>query len=146
MTLPLPELGWSVLNPHWEAARRGEFRLPRCVSCMAFNWYPKDLCRECGASSFDWVLLHGRASLFTWTVVHRALHTSFAPLLPYISAIVTIDEDPRVRYVTRLLDARSDALCIGAPVRMCFEDFGHPAVTTGTIGVFCRLQYAEDHI
>jgi uncharacterized protein len=142
--LPLPDLDWDVLRPHWDAARRQEFRMPRCTSCMTFNWYPKETCRACGASSFEWVLLQGRASLFTWVVVHRALHPSLAPLQPYVSAIVAIEEDPRVRYVTRILDAPSDALRIGAGLQVCYEDFGHPVQTTGATGVFFRLSESSE--
>lgn len=134
--LPIPDLEWPVLRPYWEAAGRRELRLPRCSACEKFNWYPQAACAGCGARDFAWVRLSGRAVLFSWAVVRRALHPALAPLQPYVCAIVQIEEDPDVRIVTRLLDAVPEQLEIGARLEVRFEDFGYPAIRTGVTGPF----------
>jgi uncharacterized OB-fold protein len=130
---PLPDLDNPVLAPFWQAAARGEFALPRCQACGAFDWYPKRQCRQCSGRDIGWTVLSGRATLYSWAVVKRALHKPLAPIAPYVSAIVVIDEDRLTRLVTRLIDCEPDALRIGMPVRVRFADLGHPALETGIV-------------
>lgn len=128
---PLPDLDFGPLAPLWQAAARGEFALPRCADCGAFDWYPKGQCRGCHGRNIDWAPLSGRGSLFSWAVVNRALHKPLAPIAPYVSAIVVIDEDRLTRFVTRLIDCDPAALRTGMPVEVRFADLGYPALDTG---------------
>jgi uncharacterized OB-fold protein len=128
---PLPDLEHGPIAPLWQAAARREFRLPRCRSCGTFDWYPKGSCKQCRGSDIEWTALSGRGTLFSWAIVERALHKPLAPIAPYISAIVEIDEDRSTRFVTRLIDCENQQLRAGMPVEVCFVDLGYPAVETG---------------
>jgi uncharacterized OB-fold protein len=130
---PTPDLVDGPIAPLWQAAVRHEFRLPRCVRCGAFDWYPKGACRQCGGREIEWKLLSGRGALFSWAVVHRALHKPLAPIAPYVSAIVVIDEDRATRFVTRLIDCDPAELHAGMPVEVRFADLGYPAIKTGIV-------------
>lgn len=130
---PLPDLSHAATAPLWQAAARGEFALPRCGDCGTFDWYPKGVCRKCGGDRIAWHPLSGRATLFSWAVVKRALHKPLAPIAPYVSAIVAIEEDGLTRMVTRLIDCDPAMLRIGMPVEVRFADLGHPALQTGII-------------
>lgn len=141
LEFPLPDPDFELLAPLWEGARAGELRLPRCVACGRFDWYPTALCAECGGRDIVWTTLSGRARLFSWAVVHRVLHKPLAPLGRYISAIVTIEEDERTRFVTRLVDADGLTLRPGLPLVARFLDAGYPAVRTGiTVPLFAPAQ------
>ena len=131
--LPLPELQHGLIAPLWRAASQGEFRLPRCISCGAFDWYPKGECAQCHSLDIDWCKLSGRGSLFSWAIVRRALHRPLAPLTPYISAIIVIAEDRVTRFVTRLIDCEPAELYAGMPVEVRFADLGYQATATGII-------------
>lgn len=133
---PLPDPDDGLLRPYWEAAARNEFRLPACDGCQRILWYPEPTCPRCGHSSFSWALLSGRGRVFSFVIVRRALHATFAGLVPYVSGIVAIEEDPEVRVVTRFLDADPERIAIDMPVRVRFADFGYPRATTGVIGPF----------
>jgi uncharacterized OB-fold protein len=138
---PLPDRNWAPLAPLWEAAAAGHFSLPRCTGCGRFDWYPTGTCKECGSEAIAWEKLSGRARLFSWAVVKRVLYAPLAPLGPYISAIVTIEEDPNTRFVTRLVDIESEALRLDLELEVCFLDAGYPALTTGfTVPLFAPRQ------
>lgn len=137
--LPLPDREYEPLKPYWDAVDRGEFRLPQCKSCAQFNWYPEPRCRHCGEPDMSWKRLSGRGTIYSFTVVRRALHPAFAPLVPYAAGLVALEEDPRVRMVTRFITADPAALAIGLPVRTRFVDFGYPAMETGLIGPFWEI-------
>lgn len=141
---PLPDLAQGPIAPLWQAASRGEFSLPRCSDCGAFDWYPKGQCGQCGSGAIDWTPLSGRATLFSWAVVNRALHKPLAPIAPYVSAIVVIDEDRLTRFVTRLIDSDAAELRAGMPVSVRFEDLGYPELKTGIIAPLFGVATREE--
>lgn len=130
-SFPLPDLENGPIAPMWQAAQRSELQLPRCKACGAFDWYPTGTCASCKGTEIAWSPISGRATLFSWAVVNRALHKPLAPIAPYISAIVVIDEDRETRFVTRLIDCDVQDLRPGMPVEVRFVDLGYPALETG---------------
>lgn len=142
-TFPLPDLENGPIAPMWQAAQRQEFSLPRCNSCGAFDWYPSGTCGQCKGTDITLTPLSGRATLFSWAVVNRALHKPLAPIAPYISAIVVIDEDRETRFVTRLIDCDPETLRPGMPVEVRFVDLGYPALQTGVTAPLFTPSYNE---
>jgi len=128
---PLPDLAYQPLKPFWAAAAESRLVFPRCANCARFVWYPRPKCPECGGEHFDWTQVSGKARLFSWTAVQRALHPPLKPIAPYAPVIVEFDEAPGVRLVSRWIGSDPSALVIGQDVRIVFEDLGHPALETG---------------
>jgi uncharacterized OB-fold protein len=118
---PLPDVDWEPTREFWAGAARKELCLPRCTACTRIDWYPTGRCRHCGADDVAWVAVSGRGTLFSWTVVRHVLVKQYAGLVPYATGLVSIDEDPAVRIVTRLVDCRPEELCIGMPMRAVFR-------------------------
>jgi hypothetical protein len=123
---PLPDTDWPPARPFWAAAARGELALPRCDGCRRLVWYPDGTCRRCGGGDFTWTAVSGRGRLFSWSVVHRAFIPEFAGSVPYVSALVTPDEDAAVRIVTRIVDCEPAALRIDMPVHVVFRTLSVP--------------------
>lgn len=119
---PLPDVQWEPTREYWAGAARGELRLPRCLQCRSFHWYPDgDTCRACGAQAIEWETVGGRGRLFTWVLLEHAFLPQYASGLPFVSALVTLDEDPSVRLPTRIVDAAPESLRIDQPVEVCFR-------------------------
>jgi len=118
---PLPDLEWEPTRPFWAGAARGELVLPRCDGCGRYVWYPDDACRFCGAAARTWVPVSGRGRLFSWSVVHRAFIPQLAERVPFVTGLVTIDEDPAVRLVTFVVDCPPEQLRIDLPMRAAFR-------------------------
>lgn len=130
---PLPDPEHGPFTPLWKAAGEGQFALPRCRSCGKLDWYPRGECRRCGGDDIEWTVLSGRGELFSWAIVHRALDPRLADIAPYISAIVTLEEDPDCRFVTRIIDCDEQHLRAGLAVAARFADLGYPGLIIGTI-------------
>lgn len=126
---PLPDTDWPPTREFWTAAARGELSLPRCDGCQRLVWYPDGACRRCGATAVTWTVLAGRGRLFSWSLVHRAFIPQLAGDVPYVAGLVTIDEDPAVRLVSRIVDADPEQLRIDMPVRAVFRPLRFPGVT-----------------
>ena len=118
---PLPDTDWPPTRPFWEGAARHELVLPQCDACTRLVWYPDGACRACGADARTWVTVSGRGRLFSWSVVHRAFIPQLADDVPYVAGLVTIDEDPAVRLVTRVVDCDPAALRVDQAVRVVFR-------------------------
>jgi uncharacterized OB-fold protein len=102
----------------WESLQRDGFLLPRCRSCKAFSFPPMPACPRCGGSRFDRVAASGRGRLYSWVVVHMALHPAFQAETPY--TIVAVDLDEGVRIFGRLREGGTPT--DGASVRAVTYD------------------------
>ncbi len=118
---PLPDVDWPPTRAFWAAAARGELAVPRCDACRRYVWYPDGTCRFCGAQACTWTTVSGRGRLYSWSVVRRAFIPQLAADVPYVAALVAIDEDPAVRIVTRLVDCDAARLHVDMPVRVVFR-------------------------
>jgi uncharacterized protein len=87
----LPHANPSELTaPFWNGCAAGELRFQRCLDCGAANFPPAEHCRACTSFRLEWQVSSGRATLYSWTIVHRPVTPAFAP--PYAPAIVTLEE------------------------------------------------------
>ena len=109
------------LAPFFAGCRAGELRIPRCESCGAWNWYPPLFCKACGAPAPRWTPVSGRAKLFTWTFVHRAFLDEFTARVPYLTALVELEEDPSLRLATLLVEVDRATLRLDLPLEVMFE-------------------------
>jgi uncharacterized OB-fold protein len=145
---PLPDLDHALTAGFWLAADRRELAIPRCWSCDRWVWYPEPACPTCSTPTPVWTAVSGRASLFTWTLVHRALLPGYADMVPYVAAIVTLEEDPALRVVTRLVDASVEDLEGEEPVVVTFREIsfaGSPLHRTAPLFMLADATRRTDH-
>lgn len=102
--------------PFWEHLRNGELRIQRCTSCDRLQHPPRVLCPGCGSADREWALMSGRGTVYSFVVTHQAIHPSFEGHLPYVTALVELDEGPRL--ATNLLDIPIGEVEIGIPVEV----------------------------
>jgi uncharacterized OB-fold protein len=111
---------------YWEACQRHELVIQQCTACGALRHYPRALCPACLSSAVEWVRSRGRGTVYTFTVTYQNQAPGFRDALPYVLAYVELDEG--VRLLTNIVDCAPDAVRIGLPVEVVFED-ATPAVT-----------------
>ena len=132
---PLPDLTDERTAEYFAGAARGELVLPRCDSCNRFVWYPEDECPHCGGRAFTWTRVSGRGRVFTWTVVRRAFLPAFEEMVPFVTALVSLEEDTAVRIVSYLVDCEPDALAADLPVEAVFRPLRFPTVPDRSVPV-----------
>jgi uncharacterized OB-fold protein len=77
----------------------------------------------------------GRGRVFTWTVVRRAFLPAFEEMVPFVTALVSLDEDPRVRIVSYIVDCDPDVLAADLPVEAVFRPLRFPTVPDQSVTV-----------
>jgi len=132
----LPDLAFEPTREFWAAAQREELAIPRCGACGGYTWYPAPACRHCGAEALAWASVSGEATLFSWSVVARALFKAYAETAPYVTGLVALREDPSVRLVTRLVDCDPAELSMDLPVRVAFRRLEFPGVDGSVLAPF----------
>lgn len=135
---PLPDMEWEPTRPFWSAAQRHQLQIPRCDGCGRYQWYPRKTCRECEGSASTWTSVSGRASLFSWVVVTHAFLPQFRGKVPFVSALVALEEDPAVRLATEIVDSTPEDLAFDMPVRVVFR----PIAFTGVEGTVTAPLFA----
>ena len=127
---PLPDIDDALTAPYFAGAARGKLVIPRCETCGAFVWYPAETCPTDACSSSGgalmWTPVSGRGTLFSWAVVQRPFLPAFADMVPFVTALVAIDEDPAVRLCTLLVD--HDELAAEMPLVVDFRPLAFSTV------------------
>ena len=109
-------------QPFWNAIDKGEFALARCT-CGAF-YLRAQACLQCGAKAdtLSWVPATGGGTIRTFIVFDKPYHPYFKDLIPYVVAVVTLEEGPEL--TTNVIDIDPTAVEIGMPVRIVIGERG----------------------
>jgi uncharacterized OB-fold protein len=113
-------------TPHWKAAREGRVVLPYCTSCNQFDWPPRANCARCAGVN-GWRECTGTGSVVTYSVVHRAVTPQWKSEVPYVVAIVELDEG--IKLLSNIVDCERSALCCGLRVRCRFVETTDPEMS-----------------
>ena len=107
---------------YWERCRAHELWLRHCKSCNVAYFYPRDICPHCFSRDTDWVQSSGRGTLHTFSIVHRGPTPPFRDSVPYVTAIVELEEGARMP--SNLVDVEPDPAVIrcGMAVEVVFHD------------------------
>ena len=116
---PLPRVD-EESRGFWEALARHELYVQRCRDCGTVRLPPRALCPACLSSAVEWVRSAGRGVVYSFTVTHQNQAPGFREELPYVLAIVELTEGPRL--LTNLVEGSPDAVRIGMPVEVVFDD------------------------
>jgi uncharacterized OB-fold protein len=109
-----------LTQPYWDGARRNQLLIQRCSAC-GHVWHPPlPRCPSCHSVAVEWMPVSGRGRLYTYTVVYHATHAAMADKVPYISALVELEEGPRV--LTNLRNCAEADVSVGMPVSVLFEE------------------------
>jgi hypothetical protein len=119
----LPRLG-DHNREFWTGGEHGELRLWRCQDCGYYIHPPLPMCPQCHSKRLAVEAVSGRATLATYTINHQPFMPG--PELPYVIAIVEIEEQPALRLMTNLVNCPHDQIRIGMPLRVTFEHHEDP--------------------
>ncbi|HLM95038.1 MAG TPA: OB-fold domain-containing protein [Acidimicrobiales bacterium] len=106
----------------WTAGSDNELRLRRCPRCRYWLYPPRPACPRCWQRDLPWEATSGRATLYTYTLNHRAWNPDVP--VPYLIGIVELAEQPGLRLTTNIVNCEAQDVVIGMPLRVVFEQQG----------------------
>lgn len=124
-TLPQPVANADSL-PYWNAARERRLVIRKCKACSELHFMPRHLCPVCWSDQLEWIEAKGTGQVHSFSVIHRASDPAFASRVPYVVALVELDEGPRM--MANIIGEGALLVAIGDPVMVTFEDRGGGAM------------------
>jgi len=116
---PLPTISEYGV-PFWEGAHHHEVRVQACNDCGRHQFPPRILCIHCGSRRIEWRRVSGSGRVYSFTVIHRAPEPAFLKDVPYVVAVVELDEGGRI--MTNVIGCRPDDVRCDMRVEPVFED------------------------
>ncbi|CAM5476497.1 Zn-ribbon domain-containing OB-fold protein [Streptomyces aurantiogriseus] len=110
----------AFTRTYWDAAAEGRLLIRRCGACGRPHHYPREFCPYCWSEDVRWEAASGRATLYTWSVVHRNDLPPFGERVPYVAAVVDLAEG--VRMATELVGVSEGELQAGMGLRVAFPE------------------------
>ena len=116
---PLPEepLYWN--RPFWEGTKQGKLLLPRCTSCGEIFFFPRPFCPSCHSDAVEWIEASGKGRIYTYTTVRANPPSVFAHEVPFVVAIIRLEEG--VQLMSNVVDVDDPRLACDAEVEVLFE-------------------------
>ncbi|KND45832.1 MULTISPECIES: Zn-ribbon domain-containing OB-fold protein [Streptomyces] len=123
MRFDVPEAD-EFTRTYWDAAADGRLLLRRCAAagCGRAHHYPREFCPYCWSEDVRWEEASGRATLYTWSVVHRNDLPPFGERTPYVPAVVDLVEGPRM--MTEVVECAEGRLRTGMGLEVGFREGG----------------------
>lgn len=118
---PIPEPD-GVTRPFWESLKAHQMRIQRCNDTGKFFFYPRGMSPFTLSENVSWEPVSGRGVIHTFTIIHQNRAPGFVDELPYVVAMVELDEGARL--MTNIIDVAPDPeqVKIGMPVEIVYED------------------------
>ena len=112
--------------PFFDGALHGRLMLLRCRACGMFlspiagiGAPLRPRCVSCFAGDLEWAPSSGRATLYSFVIMHQLYDEAFAQDVPYNIAVVETEEG--VRLTSQVVDCPNDALEVGMALEVTFE-------------------------
>ncbi len=116
---PIPE-STPETEEFWAGARRGELRIQRCNACGKAYFFPRPFCPNCSSKDVAWFTASGRGTLYSYVINQRPAY-GFQDYVPYVIAVVQLDEGPRMMTNVIGVEPTPENLPIDLPVEVTWE-------------------------
>ena len=105
--------------PFWAATREQRLVLPWCRACEVPHWYPRERCPRCLGETIEWRAASGLGAVYAVSVMPKPALPVLADRVPYVVALVELDEG--VRVMTNVVADDPFGVSVGARVQVAWE-------------------------
>jgi uncharacterized protein len=118
---PVPQIN-DENRAFWTSGRDGELQIARCSDCGYWIQPPSPRCPQCLGSDVAPQPVSGHGTVYTYTINRREWSPGLQ--VPYVIAIVQLDEQADLRLMTNIVGCDVDEVAIGLPVQVEFREQG----------------------
>jgi len=121
---------------YWQSLREHKAKLQKCSKCGRLRFPPSASCYYCGMLGGEWTTISGKGTIYTWIVVHHPVDPRLVKEVPFVIALVELEEGPRV--AGRLLGCDHKEIDVDMHVKAQYDDIDNELTllnfksTTGT--------------
>lgn len=119
--LPIPVTN-ADSAAYWQAAKNNKLMLRRCNACGEVHFMPRYLCPACWSEDLEWFEAKGKGKVHSFSIIRRASSAAYATRVPYVVALIDLDEGPRM--MSNIIGPDALDIAIGDAVTLEFEERG----------------------
>ncbi len=98
---------------YWAAMGEGRLLVQGCTRCGNRQLYPRQHCLTC-RGPVEWVEASGRGTVYSYTVIRQNHQRPFRDWIPYVVALVDLEEGPRI--MTNVVGCDPEDVYVGMTV------------------------------
>ena len=96
--------------------------MQNCTACQRLHYPPTQKCDKCGAADkLVWKEVKGKGHIDVYFVIRDSRIRGFRSAQPINFAVITLDEDPGINFLSNLPGTPPGKVPVGAPVDLIFE-------------------------
>ena len=96
--------------------------LQNCTACNRLHYPPVQKCQKCGSGdNLVWKEVQGKGHIDVYFVIRDSRVRGFRSAQPINFALITLDEDPGINFLSNLPGTAAGQVPVGAPVELIFE-------------------------
>jgi uncharacterized OB-fold protein len=115
--LPRPN---AVSRPFWEAAKQHRLVIQRSTRTGKYLFYPRIVSPLAAGDTLEWVEVSGHGTVVGSTVVRASEEQPWSGRVPYVLAIVELDEGPRM--TSTIVGCEPEAVHAGMAITAIYDD------------------------
>jgi uncharacterized OB-fold protein len=118
---PLPQAD-PTTAPYWESVKAHAMKIQKDNDTGKFFFYPRGLSPFSLSGNISWEPVSGKGTVYAFTIVNLNRAPGFADELPYVVALIELEEG--VRVMSNVIDVEPDPqhVKVGMPVEIVYED------------------------
>lgn len=116
---PLPKPNPDT-QTFWDGCKEHQLKFQKCWNCHHVRWPPSVICPVCYSNDTEWIVASGKGKVYTYCIYHQAFHPDFKKDLPYVVAIVELDEGPHL--ITNIVGCEPGEVRCEMPVKVVWDN------------------------
>lgn len=117
--IPVPN---ELNKPFWDACNQHKLTVQRCSACKTLHFPPKQKCDKCSSTAaLEWKEVKGRGHILEYFVIRDSRIRRLQADQPLNLAVVTLDEEPGLNFLSNLPGTPAGDVPVGAAVEVLFE-------------------------
>ena len=106
-------------EPFRAGCAEGRLVVPSCGDCGRFHFYPRRFCPYCDCEDIEWREASGAGIVYSFAIVEKPIEKAFSSLVPYVIAIVELEEG--IRMLSHVVDVDPADMTCGMCVRVQYR-------------------------
>jgi uncharacterized OB-fold protein len=117
--IPVPS---EANKPFWDALNQRKLMLQHCKTCDRLIYPIRGVCDKCRSSeNLDWKEVEGKGHILEYYVIRDTRIRRLMEDQPLNFALITLDEDPGINFLSNLPGTPVGEVPVGAPVEVFYE-------------------------
>jgi len=116
--VPVPT---DLTKPFWDAAKQQKLMIQKCSACGSLAYPARARCNRCSSTApLEWTEVEGKGHIDVHLIIRDSRIRGYRSAQPINFAIIRLDEDPGINFLSNLPGTPPGEFEDGMPVEVVF--------------------------